>query len=263
MNLLSMDNEKLEMLLIDYIDGKLTDAERQQVEQELVRNENAFRVYEQLKEVIHAIDKSKKLEPSHQLKKQFDEFLATEIKASKKETKTIFFQPAFYRVAAAVALLIIGGGIGFWISKQNDQQQRLAAIEKELTATKIMMMGLIDNQQSASQRLQGINVALTIQNADDEVVKALAKRMNEDPNTNVRLAALDALSKFHTEPQVRKVLLDALSTQKDPMVQIALIQLMVKMKEKSVVNDLKKIVDDSETMKAVKDEAYSGILILS
>jgi hypothetical protein len=71
------------------------------------------------------------------------------------------------------------------------------------------------------------------------------------------------LSKFHAEPQVRKVLLDALSTQKDPMVQIALIQLMVRMKEKSVVNDLKKIVDDSGTMKAVKDEAYSGILILS
>ena len=89
------------------------------------------------------------------------------------------------------------------------------------------MMSLIDNQQSASQRLQGINVALTIESADDEVVNALAKRMNDDPNTNVRLAALDALSKFHTEPQVRKVLLDALSTQKDPMVQIALIQLMV------------------------------------
>ena len=124
-------------------------------------------------------------------------------------------------------------------------------------------MGFIDNQQSASQRLQGINVALTIQDADEEVVNALAKRMNEDPNTNVRLAALDALSKFHTEPHVRKVLLDALSTQKDPMVQIALIQLMVQMKEKSVVNDLKKIVEDSESMKAVKDEAYSGILILS
>ena len=166
-------------------------------------------------------------------------------------------------MAAAIALLVVGGGIGFWISKQNDQQQRLAEIESELNATKVMMMGLIDNKQSASQRLQGINVALTIESADDEVVNALAKRMNEDPNTNVRLAALDALSKFHTEPQVRKVLLDALSSQKDPMVQIALIQLMVKMKEKSVVNDLKKIVDDSETMKAVKDEAYSGILILS
>lgn len=257
-----MDNEKLEMLLIDYIDGKLSDGERQQVEQELIRNEKTFKLYEQLKEVIHAIDKAKMLEPSHQLKKQFDEFLAGEIKASKK-TKIIFFQPAFYRVAAAIALLIVGGGIGFWISKQSTQRQQIAAIEKELTATKAMMMGLIENQQSASQRLQGVNVALTIENADDEVVKALAKRMNEDPNTNVRLAALDALSKFHTDPIVRKVLLDALSTQKDPVVQIALIQMMVKMKEKSVVNDLKKIVEDVETMKAVKDEAYSGILKLS
>src|SRR5688572_8657484 len=173
MNLLSMDNEKLERLLIDYIDGKLTEAERQQVEQELVRNEKAFKLYEQLKEVIHAIDKAKKLEPSHELKKHFDEFLATEIKAS-KNTKTVFFQPAFYRVAAAIALLIVGGGVGFWISKQNDQRQEIAEIAKELRATKVMMMSMIDNQQSASQRLQGINVALTIDNADDEVVKALA-----------------------------------------------------------------------------------------
>ena len=48
-----MDNEKLEIQLIDYIDGKLTEAERKQVEQELVRNESAFKLYEQLKEVIH------------------------------------------------------------------------------------------------------------------------------------------------------------------------------------------------------------------
>ena len=258
-----MDSDKLEMQLIDYIDGRLSEAERHQVEQELVKNEKAFRLYEQLKEVIHAIDKAKKLEPTDQLKQQFDEFLKAEIKATKKETKSIFFQPAFYRVAAAVALLIVGGGIGFWISQQNTQRQQIAEIEKELLETKAMMIGLLENQQSASQRLQGVNVALTISNADDEVVKALAKRMNEDPNTNVRLAAMEALSKFHTEPLVRKVLLDALSSQKDPVVQIALIQLMVKMKEKSVVDDLKKIVEDNETMKAVKDEAYSGILELS
>ena len=95
MNLLGMDNEKLEMLLIDYIDGKLTEAETQQVEQELVRNEKAFRVYEQLKEVIHAIDKSKKLEPSHQLKKQFDEFLATEIKAQRRQPGRFSFNRHF------------------------------------------------------------------------------------------------------------------------------------------------------------------------
>jgi hypothetical protein len=35
------------------------------------------------------------------------------------------------------------------------------------------------------------------------------------------------------------------------------------MKEKGVVNDLQKIVDDEGTIQAVKDEAYSGILRLS
>ena len=62
---------------------------------------------------------------------------------------------------------------------------------------------------------------------------------------------------------VRKALINALGKQKDPMVQIALIQLLVQMKEKGVVNDLKKIVDDAGSMKAVKDEAYSGLMKLS
>lgn len=257
-----MEKEKLETLLIDYIDGKLTEAERHAVDQELIGNEEAYRMYEQLKEVIHAMQTSARIEPSAKLKLGFDQLLREEMKQAKKD-KIVFFQPAFYRVAAALALLILGGGIGFWISKQNDQRQEIAKIKEEMEATKLMMMSLIDNKQSASQRIQGVNVALTIENADDEVVKALAKRMNEDPNTNVRLAALDALSKFHQEPLVRRILIDALSNQKDPMVQIALIQLMVKMKEKGVVNDLKRIVDDAGTMKVVKDEAYSGIMKLS
>jgi HEAT repeat protein len=212
---------------------------------------------------MQVMDRARKLEPTSALKKQFNELLLSEMEASKKPAKVVFFQPAVYRVAAAVALLIVGGAIGFWISKQNDQQQEIARIRLEMEATKSMMMALIDNQQSASQRIQGVNVALTITTADDEVVRALAKRMNEDPNTNVRLAALDALSKFHSEPIVRRALIESLSKQKDPVIQIALIQLLVKMKEKGVVNALKRIVNDGETMKAVKDEAYSGMMELS
>jgi anti-sigma factor RsiW len=257
-----MDIEKFEALIIDYIDGRLSEAEKAEVEQELMRNEKAFTLYEQLKEVIHAMDRAEKFEPSAQLKPRFEAALRAEMD-SLQPTKTLFFQPTYYRVAAAIVLLIVGGGIGFWISKYNDQQQELQALANEMKATKIMMMTLIGNQQSASQRIQGVNVAMTIESADDDVVKALIKRMNEDPNTNVRLAALDALNKFHDDPLVRKALIEGLSNQKDPVVQIALIQLMVKMKEKGIVTDLKRIVDDEETMKAVKDEAYTGLLELS
>jgi hypothetical protein len=257
-----MEKEKLESLIIDYIDNKLNSVDRNIVERELVQNSDAYKLYEELKEVMFVMDRSARLEPSLKLKENFDEMLKHE-SASVRQTKTIFLQPAFYRVAAAVALLILGGGIGFWISKHNNQQQQIAALKTEMEKTKLMMMSMLENNQSASQRIQGVNVALTITKADDDIVRALVKTMNEDKNTNVRLAALEALSKFYQEPMVRKLLIEALPKQKDPVIQIALIQLMVQMKEKGVVNDLNKIVDDAGTLKAVKDEAYSGIMKLS
>ena len=261
-----MEKEKLEGLLIDYIDNKLNTVDRQVVEQELVRNAEAYKLYEQLKEVMHVMDRSARLEPSQKLKMNFEQLLQTEM-ASNKKSRTVFFQPAMYRVAAAIALLIIGGGIGYLISKQSDE--RMARIEREMEENKKLMdqtrnlLTMLNNDQSASQRIQGVNVAMEMTRPADQIVQALVKTMNEDPNTNVRLAALDALGKFIDEEGVRKELINALPLQKDPVVQIALIQLMVKMKEKGVVNELRRIVDDAKTMQAVKDEAYSGILKLS
>jgi hypothetical protein len=261
-----MEKQKLESLLIDYIDNKLNTVDRHNVEQELVRNPDAYKLYEELKEVMHVMDRSARLEPTTKLKSGFEDLLRAEIAAERK-TKTVFFQPAFYRVAAAVALLIMGAGIGYWINEKNDE--RIARIEdqmrkqEEIMMATRNMMAMLDNSQSASQRIQGVNVAMGIEKADDEVVKALVKLMNEDPNSNVRLAALEALSKFMDEAQVRKEILGSLGKQKDPVVQIALIQLLVRMKEKGVVNDLQKIVDDEGTIQAVKDEAYTGIMKLS
>jgi hypothetical protein len=258
----NMEKEKLEGLIIDYIDNKLTSSERQLVEQELVNNPEAYRLYEQLKEVIQVMDRASKLEPTQNLKTSFDEMLAVEMRSSQKG-KVVSLNPWFFRAAAAIALLVIGGWIGFYISKQNQQQERLAKIEQEMKQTKLMMMSMLENDQSASQRIMGVNVAVKMDRADAEIVDALVKAMNEDPNSNVRLAALEALSEFTDNPKARKELVASLSRQTDPVVQIALIQLMVKLKEKSVMNELQRIVDDSETMKAVKDEAYNGMMKLS
>jgi hypothetical protein len=257
-----MEKEKLESLIIDYIDNKLNSVDRQTIEKILTTDAEAYKLYEELKEVIYVMEKTSRLEPTTKLQNGFNEMLKREVAAS-REAKTVLFSPAFYRVAAAVALLIIAGGVGFWISKQRQHDREIAAIKEQLDGTKRMMISLIENQNSASQRIQGVNVAMTITKADDDIVKALVRTMNEDPNSNVRLAALEALSKFTADPSVRNALVKSLLTQKDPVVQIALIQLMVEMKEKDVVKDLQRIVDDNETMKAVKDEAYSGILKLS
>ena len=258
-----MDKEKLEGMLIDYIDGKLNETDKAIVDRELAQNKDVNQLYEQLREVMNAMEKSERLEPGTRLRDSFNKLLQEEITKQRSSRTISRFQPIIYRMAAGIVLVMAGIGIGYWINKNQQREKELLALKKEVQATKQMMLVMMDNQQSASQRIQGVNVALRIEKADDEVVKALSKMMNEDPNTNVRLAALDALSKFRTEPQVRKELIQALSIQKDPVVQIALIQLMVRMKEKGAAKDLERIIDDNETMKAVKDEAYSGLLKLS
>ena len=252
----------LESRIIDYIDGKGTEQERALIESELAHNKKSFELYEQLREVINTMDKVKPLEPSGKLKIAFEKALQNEIDAQKK-SKTVFFSPIFFRAAAAVLLVLAGVAIGNWINHNQQQEKELAELKQQVEDNRRVMMAMLENQQSASQRMQGLSVAYEMDKPDDEIVKVLVKTMNEDPSTNVRLAAMDALGKFSYEASVRSSLIQSLSSQKDPVVQIALIQLLVKMKEKSVVKQLEQMTKDASTMKAVKDEAYSGILKLS
>lgn len=256
-----MEAEELEGMLIDYIDGTCNDADKATITKLLAEREDVRALYQQLKDVLQAMDNVTPVNPSFELQSNFNKLLKKEI--SKRETPTIFFHTTFFRIAASVALLIIGGGIVFWMNAYHQQQMAIESMRKEMEASKHAMIVMLHNQQSASQRLQAANVAYKMENADDEIVNALVKTMNEDTNTNVRLAALDALSKFHQQQHVRKALIASLSRQHDPVVQIALIRLMVDMKEKDVVNELQRITNDEEALPAVKDEAHAGILRLS
>ena len=258
-----MDKKKLEGLLIDYIDGRLSDAERMEVEKELAANDQSYKLYEELREVMQGMSKSPSLEPSQRISIEFEKLLQAEQKVLKGHGKQVFFSPVVFRVAAAMALVITGVAIGYWINKNQQREEELAALRREVEATKRIMMGMLVNQQSASQRMLGATVAFKLDKADDEIVNALIRAMNEDSNLNVRLAALEALSKFHEQEHVRKALIASLATQTDPVVQISLIRLLVELKEKESLRELHRITNDEELLPAVKDEAYAGILKLS
>lgn len=257
-----MEQEKLESMLIDYIDGSLSEADRKYIEAELEINQELKTLYDQLREVMGKMNTASELAPSEALKKGFEHFLAQEAER-KPEGKSITMIPMFYRIAASIILLMVVGVTTYWVRKDAENQAMIDEMKKALNENKRVMMALLDNEFSPSKRMEGVSVAYEMKRPDDEIVQALVNTLNNDPNTNVRLAALDALGKFNTEEDVRKALIESLSTQKDPIVQIALIQLMVNMKEKSVVKQLERITKDNKTMKAVKDEAYSGIFKLS
>lgn len=257
-----MEREQLESQIIDYIDGKLGESERAALERHLATDKAAYALYEQFRELLGVMGRASQLEPSSKLRMSFEAALAEEIR-NQSRGRQVFFTPVFYRAAAAIALVATGLAGGYWYSQNQLQQQAIANLEKEVAETKQLMQAMLGNESSASQRLQGVSVALTIEKVDNDVVNALVKAMNEDPNSNVRLAAMDALGKFENDSNVRKALISSLSTQKDPVVQIALIQLLVRLKEKRVIKDLERMVEDEQNLEAVKDEAYTGILKLS
>jgi flagellar basal body-associated protein FliL len=258
-----MEKEKLEGLLIDYIDGRLSEVDRAEVEKELAVSDQSYKLYEELREVMQLMSKSPSMEPSQRASIEFERSLRAEQKALKNHGKQAFFSPVVLRAAAGVALVITGAAIGYWINKNQQHEQELAELRREVEASKKLMMTMLVNPQSASQRMLGATVAYKLAKVDDEIVSALIKAMNEDSNVNVRLAALEALSKFHEQEHVRKALIASLATQSDPVVQISLIQILVELKEKESLKELLRITNDEELLPAVKDEAHAGILKLS
>ena len=257
-----MINETTQQQVLDYIDGKLSAEERKEVEQLLKDNTEVRTWYEQMTEMNSVISLSKEWKPSAALRESFSAMLQQELEAEKK-TGIVFFNPVFYRIAAAIVLLVTVGGLGFWYSKQQAKDAEILALRKEMEATRALVFALLENDQSASQRMMGVKAAYETTQKDDAIVLALINVMNEDANMNVRLSAVEALGKFSTEAIVQRALIESLTKQTDPAVQIALIQVLVQMKEQSAVQSLQKIIEDETVIESVKDEAHAGIIKLS
>ena len=134
-----------------------------------------------------------------------------------------------------------------------------AAINKEsLTSTLINQNEFVKNKY-ITQATEIVNS----KQVDKEVVDALATCLNNDPNTNVRLAALESLSIFYKEPLVKKRLIESLKKQTDPIVKMTLIDVLTKLRANNLQKELEKIVNDIHAPKPVKDQANQSIHTLS
>src|SRR5207244_10569381 len=109
----------------------------------------------------------------------------------------------------------------------------------------------------------GVNWSYQIEQPDEQVLSALLRALDPDPNVNVRLAAVDALQQFARSTVVKRGLLDSLPRQESPLVQIELINLIVDLKEKQSVPVLKALLQNSELNKTVRERAEWGLQKLS
>lgn len=162
-------------------------------------------------------------------------------------------------LAWSAALLVIGIFAGNYIgskpSRSNADQGEIAAMHSELTNMRQLVVLSMLQQQSASERLQGVSYSRREDQLDPQVLSALVHTLRYDGSVDVRLAALDALSRHAAQPQVRKGVVDALQEQQSPLVQVALIDQLLEWRDPDAAVRLRNFAQTPNLNPTVKQRA--------
>lgn len=170
----------------------------------------------------------------------------------------------FYRAALALALLAVGVGGGFWLGARRPSiRNEISSLRLEVGEMRQTAALSLLRQPSSSDRLMGVSWAENVRQPARPTLDALLRTLNEDPSINVRLAAVDALYLFAGIPGVKVGLVNSLARQRSLLVQVALIDLLVSVKEKRALESLKLLAANEKLEPGVRKKAESGVKELS
>ena len=79
-----MEKEKLESMMIEFVDGILNDADRQMIEHEIMNNPAAADLFRQTNEVIRSLAQATSIEPTGKLKTNFERMLFEEVQRQQR-----------------------------------------------------------------------------------------------------------------------------------------------------------------------------------
>jgi hypothetical protein len=108
---------------------------------------------------------------------------------------------------------------------------------------------------SPAARLTAIYKAEKKGKLNKHTLFALFEVLRSDPNTNVRLAAVDVLASYTSDSVIRRRMVYAMAEQDNPVVQLSMIQLLTGFKEKEFMETLGQIIEDPKTDVEVREEA--------
>jgi hypothetical protein len=161
--------------------------------------------------------------------------------------------------ALAVAMLLGGIGIGQRLGGGADRNTEIAMLRQEVQSTRNLVTLSLLQTPSPSARLQGVGYSTQIDRPQPELVDALVATLDTDPSVDVRLAAVEALSRFANQDEVRLALVQSLSRQSSPLVQIALIDLMVASRNSLSIEALRHLAGDVASNQTVRQRARWGL----
>jgi anti-sigma factor RsiW len=277
----NMNCRQLEELLPDYLQGALSPAQTAEVEQHCERCASCAQDIVMWKKLALLPQET----PSVESRQRFDAMMhaysttVAETAASVRATANAhavqqqpstakpswnfieWFRSPFGAVAWSAALLLIGLYAGTHLGNRTTTapSEEIASLHAEVTSMRQLVALSMLQQQSASERLQGVSWSTREDHLDPQVQAALMRTLRSDGSVDVRLAALDALSRHATQPLVRKNVLDALQEQQSPLVQVAMIDQLTEWRDPGAAKSLRLLEQTPNLNPAVKQRAEWAI----
>jgi anti-sigma-K factor RskA len=265
----------------DYVIGHIDASARQRIDQHLMDCESCRTEAQDVKSLWADLGSLPSQEPSPELRSRFQIMLqAYEHGLDNAYQRRSWWtslnawlaglwpkQPAV-QMTCALALLIIGVVGGVVVGQQfhlpsvvnpTPANSEVVQLRDELSQMRQMVALSLMQQQSASERLKGVNWSYQLKQPDGKVLSALLDTLMHDSSVNVRLATVDALRQFGDQLVVRHGVVQAIAREGSPMVQVALIDLAVDLHEKESIENLRQLLQDQTLNPAVRDRAEKGL----
>jgi hypothetical protein len=271
-----MQCQEIRSQFTDYLSNKLGESVRSEVQEHLAGCAACQVEAEDLKTIWTNLASIPAVEPGSDLRARFDVMLDAYKQGLDHAPSSSWWQnlnswlagwwprqPVF-QVIAAVALLVVGVVIGQRVTAvpAPEPNPELGELRNELSQMRQLVVLSLMQQQSASERLRGVSWSSQLQKPDNEVLTALLDTLTRDPNVSVRLAVIDALRQFGDQPVVRHGAVQAIARQDSPMVQIALIDFVVDLREKESVETLQQLAKNETLDQDVRARAEKGLMEL-
>lgn len=262
-----MKCEDMQSRLPDYWARRLEGGGRIEVELHLGECESCRREAEVLERLWSGLGLIEHPEPSREMRSRFYHTLGAyqqglaETPAKKSRDWFAWWpkQPAL-QFGAAAAMLVLGVAAGYGLRPARASAPAdVAQLQGEVRQMRQLVALSLLQQQSASERLRGVNFAYQVDSGDEEVLDALLVRLQEDPNVNVRLAAVDAIRKFGKVKEARSGLVAALEDQTSPLVQVAIIDALTELKVRQAVPAIRALETESDIAPVVKERAKLAV----
>ncbi len=167
----------------------------------------------------------------------------------------------FGRTAASIALLLIGYLIASfdppWQNAKLARTVELAKVETERLRTQLILE-LIE-EPITSKRLIAHSEANKLTSPNKLVTEALFTTLQSDSDVNVRIAAVESLSKLVEDPKVREGIIKSLEYQESPLVILKLVKLMILFQENESLNSIEKLLQRPQINETIKKEIEKSI----